>query len=168
VHEYSITGWDSFFVAEVGAAAALTGLLFVAISINLQKILQFPWLPGRAATAVVVLVNVLIVASFGLVPGQSSRLLGAEVLVCGAVTLLFLMRFHFSTRSAEIEGGVQSVNQMNLQVAVAGATATLFVLGGASLLARWGGGLYWLVPAVVMSFVLAMAYAWVLMIEIQR
>jgi hypothetical protein len=31
-------GWSDFFVAEVGASAALSGLVIVAISINLQRI----------------------------------------------------------------------------------------------------------------------------------
>ena len=48
-HLYDLAEWDSFFVAEVGAAAALTGLLFVAVSNNLDRILQFPKLPSRAA-----------------------------------------------------------------------------------------------------------------------
>jgi modulator of FtsH protease len=41
--------WSDFFVAEVGAAAALSGLVVVAISINLKRILTVPVLPGRAA-----------------------------------------------------------------------------------------------------------------------
>lgn len=28
-----MTGWDNFFVAEVGASAALAGLIFVGVSI---------------------------------------------------------------------------------------------------------------------------------------
>ncbi len=47
---YATAGWETFFVAEVGAAAALTGLLFVAVSINLTKVLAFPQLPGRAGS----------------------------------------------------------------------------------------------------------------------
>jgi hypothetical protein len=43
------SAWHDFFVGSMGASAALTGLLFVAISINLEQILKFPNLPGRAA-----------------------------------------------------------------------------------------------------------------------
>src|SRR5580693_8815941 len=77
---YLTAGWGNFFVAEVGAAAALTGLLFVAVSINLTKILSFPQLPGRAAESLMMLAGVLVVATLGLVPGQSRVALGAEIL----------------------------------------------------------------------------------------
>lgn len=32
--------WQSFFVAQASASAALAGLLFVAVSINLSRILK--------------------------------------------------------------------------------------------------------------------------------
>ncbi|SNS82262.1 hypothetical protein SAMN04488107_3903 [Geodermatophilus saharensis] len=41
--------WHDLAVAAVGATAALTGLLFVAVSTNLDRILAFPTLPRRAA-----------------------------------------------------------------------------------------------------------------------
>jgi hypothetical protein len=34
--------WQSFFSAEVGGSAALAGLVAVAVSINLSRILAFP------------------------------------------------------------------------------------------------------------------------------
>ena len=40
--------------------------------------------------------------------------------------------------------------------------------GGASLLLRAGGGLYWLVPGIVLCLVVAVLDAWVLLIEILR
>lgn len=33
--------WDQFYAAQVGASVALTGLLFVGISLNMSKILGF-------------------------------------------------------------------------------------------------------------------------------
>ena len=68
----------------LGAAAALTGLLFVAISINLTRILNFPRLPGRAASTLGILVAVMLTGCFGLAPDQSTtgdrhRIRGARV-----------------------------------------------------------------------------------------
>jgi hypothetical protein len=73
---YSAAESESLFVAEAGASAALAGLLFVALSINLERILKGAGLPGRAGKAIVLLLTVLVVSTFGLVPGQSPRVLG--------------------------------------------------------------------------------------------
>ena len=73
------------FLAAAGASAALTGLLLVAISINLDRILQGRGLPGRAGEAMVLLVAVLVVSMLGLVPGQSPTMLGTELLGTGLV-----------------------------------------------------------------------------------
>jgi len=77
------TVWANFYIAEVGAAAALSGLIIVAISINLQCILSFPQLPSRAAEMLILLVGALLVCSLGSIPGQSLRVFGGEVLGAG-------------------------------------------------------------------------------------
>ena len=66
---YSPFAWHDFFMGTIGAAAALTGLLFVAISINLQQILRYPHLPGRAAGTLGILVSALVVSGFALCTG---------------------------------------------------------------------------------------------------
>jgi hypothetical protein len=45
--------WHDFFLAQAGAAGVLTGLVFVGVSINLEKILSDPTsgLAGRAGEA---------------------------------------------------------------------------------------------------------------------
>jgi hypothetical protein len=46
---YDPADWEPFFTALIAAAAALTGLLFVAVSINLNQILQHAkFLPARS------------------------------------------------------------------------------------------------------------------------
>jgi hypothetical protein len=53
--------------------------------------------------------------------------------------------------------------------AVTAQVATLPVIAaGASLLARRGGGLYWLVPAFLLLLGVGVIYAWVLLVEILR
>src|ERR1700753_1101544 len=89
---YATAGWENFFVAEAGASAALLGLLFVAVSINLPKVLQLASLPGRAGESLTVLVNVLVGATVGLVPGQSPQLLGAEIVVLGLSSWVMLVK----------------------------------------------------------------------------
>ena len=41
-------------------------------------------------------------------------------------------------------------------------------VAGLSLLLEAGGGLYWLVPSLVLGFLVAVSSAWVLLVEIHR
>jgi hypothetical protein len=62
---YDPAAWEPFFSAMIAAAAALTGLLFVAVSINLDRILKGGrFLPARAAETLATLL--LVVASSAL------------------------------------------------------------------------------------------------------
>ena len=80
MHGYDPAGWGDFFTAVTSAAAALTGLLFVAVSINLENILKVTGLPERAAQTLAMLLFVVLSSALTLVP-QDIELLGAEVLV---------------------------------------------------------------------------------------
>ena len=52
---YLVMHWSDFSVAVVGAFAALTGLLFVAVSINIEQILAVGALAGRALSTMILL-----------------------------------------------------------------------------------------------------------------
>ena len=75
---YDAAEWSDLFVASAGASAALTGLVFVAVSINVERILSLPGLPERALETVLVLLGGVVVSIIGLAPGQSREALGLE------------------------------------------------------------------------------------------
>jgi modulator of FtsH protease len=72
------------YVMVGGAAGALTGLLFVAVSINLERINGERGLPRRAAETLTIMVGLLILAVFMLAP-QSRTALAIETLVLGVL-----------------------------------------------------------------------------------
>jgi modulator of FtsH protease len=165
--ESSTAEWQNFFVAAAGATAALTGLLFVAISINLERILSFPSLPGRAGETLVILGIALVVAILGLVPGQDPEVLGVEIVALAVLAIAVPLRLQLIARAAEADlrrhpgwfwGRVTSV-----------LLATVpFLIAGLTLIAGAGGGLYWLVPGVCFALIIGVANGWVLLIEILR
>jgi hypothetical protein len=160
---YSSEPWHDPFVGVAGAAAVLAGLLFVSLSINLRYILGQAWLLRRAALTLVLLFEALVIAILGLVPGQSPAILAVELLCLGGAVWLGATAVFTVRRPA--------IDQLQPIVvnAVAAQLATLPVIAaGASLLARSGGGLYWLLPAILLLLSVGVIYAWVLLIEILR
>ena len=162
--------WHDFFLAQAGAAGVLTGLVFVGVSINLQKILSDPTsgLAGRAGEALVLLVAVLTASCLLLVPGQGTVLVGIEVLVIGvadwaSVVSIQLLRVRsWPTMDSELR------RAFVLRVAL-GQVATLPFLAAGPVVLGWGvDGLYWLVAGMVFSVLAAVFEAWVLLIEINR
>jgi modulator of FtsH protease len=163
VSGYAPAAWHEFFDAAAQASAALLGLLFVAISINLKLILEHRQLPGRAAGTLGTLLCVLVVCSFGLAPGQSNRAFGAEILATGAVVATQAIWVSVGKRT---EGDPLTWTLGNIPILLFPPLA--FVGGGCSLLAGSGGGLYWILAGTVMAFVGTSINAWVLLVEILR
>jgi hypothetical protein len=156
-------GWDNFFVAEAGASAALAGLLFVAISINLARILEFWHLPTRCAEALLALLSVLVVATFALVPAQSSAAYGAEIAGTGLVIWAAQTLALAHTWKASHQHARSALRLLMNQL-----PSPSFVIAGGLLFAGHPRGIYWVVPGTLLSFVAGLYGAWILLIEIQR
>ena len=160
---YTPQPWRDLFVATAGASAALTGLVFVAVSLNIGPILEFQGLPERALQTLMLLVSVLIVSIAGLVPGQTARALGVELLVVGTAFAIAIGRTLPSTIAGSRE---HQLTAIHLAIVLPGVV--LVLIGAVSLLAEAGGGLYWIVAAIVGAILGAGANAWVLLVEIRR
>jgi len=163
VTAYDATEWHDLFVATAGASAALAGLVFVAVSINLDRILKLEGVPERALETVILLVGALVVSVIALIPEQSHQALGAELLVFSLLLCLFVARLP-RIRATGNEPRAGLVGRWTIRL-----TGTLlFLIGSISLLACAGGGLYWIVAGILFAIVGAVANAWVLLVEILR
>jgi hypothetical protein len=166
VFAYDPSEWTDLFVAAAGASAALAGLVFVAVSINLDRILGEAGLPDRALETLLLLVAVLLVSIVSLIPGQSGGALGAELL------LLSLTIFVVIARMPTIATGTANFTPPPSWVWARWGLRLFgtvpFVIGGASILLEAGGGLYWIVAGIVFALVGAISNAWVLLVEILR
>ena len=160
---YDVEHWSDFFVGAAGASAALAGLVFVAVSINVEAILGYEGLADRAFETVVMLLSVVVVSLVCLVPGQATTVLGIELLVVmllfGAGILVLLRR-----SLPKVERTQWAANAVAL--ALPGPAA--MTVGGVSVLAESGGGLYWIFAGSVLSLSAAVLNAWVLLVEIRR
>jgi len=159
-------GWTDFFVAEVGAAAALAGLLVVAISINITRILAYPTLPGRAYNTLVIIAGTLVIASLALLPAQPLLYFALEVL---AIDLL-LAASGIAALRAVIRHRKSDDPRSWIAVASAGLLASVIphLVGGLLLVAGNTAGLYWIAIGIILGFVVVLQNGWVLLIEILR
>jgi hypothetical protein len=163
--------WHDFFLAQAGAAGVLTGLVFVGISINLQKIVSDPrsGLAGRAAEALILLVAVLMASVLVLVPGQGLGVLGAEVLVVGLAAWGWIVVAIQLPRVREWGAMRADLRGPFVVRVVLGQLATLPLgIAGVVVLSVGPGGLYWLMAGTVFSILAALFEAWVLLVEINR
>jgi hypothetical protein len=165
VSAYDPHQWIEFGVAIAGAAAVLTGLIFVSVSINLEKVLEIHGLPGRAGESIVMFAGVLILSFSLLMPGQSQTAVGVELLVGGALlaTLLVLIALPGLNRPTR-----QPVSWRITRIVLALMSSVPVVVAGVSVLAERGGGLYWLAAAFALSLAAGIGNAWVLLVEVVR
>lgn len=150
--------WHEFFVATVGALAALTGLLFVAMSLHLRSILSHPVLHRRAAITLAALTIAMLVAGIALVPGIEASTIGyillAVVIISFALSLAVAFR-----------GGSATVADRALRLRVVG-TLLMLVTGlyvALSLVLRSGPGLIALAALIGVTVLWSIVNCWELL-----
>jgi hypothetical protein len=131
----------------------------------MSRILALPRVPERALQAIIVLLTVLIVSSLLLVPGESTTVMGLEILGVGASA----WALNTWLEIGNLEKTSKEYRRFWVQNTLLGQAALLpYIIGGLATLAFGIDGLYLLVPAALFSFLKAMIDAWVLLIEINR
>jgi modulator of FtsH protease len=163
--QQAFSEWQTLWTVQASASATLTGLVFVAVSINLARIVAFPGLPSRVAESIVQFLQVFFICTALLIPGQTLAAAGAEVL--GIALFAWVLQAIWLVRYARSRTGhprlwlairILQTQLANMPLLVAGVC---LVLGSAA-------GFYWLAGGFAFCFIAGVLNAWVLLIEVVR
>jgi hypothetical protein len=135
------------------------------MSINAERVMAFPGLPGRVGEAVLQFLQVFFVASVTLAPDLPGRTRPLEVLAIGLFSWI-----------AQIVGQLQYLKvraghpwSWFIWRAILAHVATIpFIVAGVLLLTGSPYALEWLVQGFLFSFIAGLLSAWVLLVEIRR
>lgn len=158
--------WHDFFVSEVGASAALAGLLFVATSMNLPRIVGARYLVALAGQTLMILTGALCISSLALFPDVDSPsvrwAMAAAALLAWLIVTLLLGTLRL------LPPPLRSLHRFASAI-ILSQCATLPVLV-AAFIGAVGGTLSpdAIAFGVILALVASLYSAWVLLVEILR
>jgi hypothetical protein len=159
------SSWQSFYLMVGGAAAALTGLIFVAVSLHTRSIMGNELHRDRAWASIVSLISQLFVAVAVLVPAQPAWALGIEVEL---VALFWIYRTIWAARA--FGPSMRTANRPNTRWQLEWLVWLIWlgalVVGGLVVLVGGEVGFDLLAIAMVGMFLSAVWNAWVLISEV--
>ncbi|HEY0830954.1 MAG TPA: hypothetical protein VGE99_07405 [Candidatus Dormibacteraeota bacterium] len=157
---YDPSLWHDYFVMVGGGAAALTGLVFVAMTLHLEDIVHHPVHRHRARTILTGLTAVFLRCGLVLMGGQTRQAVAVEIITVLVVVEVILYR---STLDA-----FQAANTGVLLRAVGSFACLVTEQAGAAFLffgAVWG--LYVVGLGMMASFVFMVSGAWLLLVGVE-
>ena len=154
--------WNNFFLMVGGGAAALAGLIFVAMSINHLIIFQNTTHKNRAINMMVGFSAVFMASSFALIGDQTLQVLGFEWLILWLVaTVLFIRGYVVAIRAGMSSIGLTPPRLIGGTICyIAGVVGAVFLILGDSI------GLTIVAIGITILFAFLISGAWLLMIGI--
>jgi len=158
---YAAGAWHDFAVTTGGLAGALTGLLFVAVSLHSGALATSLTLRSRAAQTLVLFMTPAIGALVLTAP-QPGTTLGAELLGLAAVSGAALLVLDRRAGHDATSGVARYMERASPNT----VTAVLVGVAGLTFLLKAGGGLYWMIPTVVAGLVGGVINAWLFLVRL--
>jgi hypothetical protein len=154
--------WNNFFVMVGSGAAALAGLIFVAMSINHEIIIRNTTHKNRAINMLTGFTAIFMASSFALIGNQNLQMLGFEWLALWLIaTFIFIRGYVIAIRSGMSSIGLKAPR-------LAGGTICYLaeVISAIFLILGHSSGLYIAAIAIIVLFAFLISGAWLLMIGI--
>ncbi len=145
--------WQNFYIMIGTANAAITGLLFVALSMHLKQILSHPIYKPRAIVVLVILTTQIVISAVVLAP-QPRVLMGVEILGINVFFLALNLRYRAPARITP--GSALTI-----------AFRVIYLLASVSLITGVGGGFYILGGILTLTVVRSIANCWSLLTAIE-
>jgi modulator of FtsH protease len=161
----SIQDWGGFGQVVGGASGALIGLLFVAVSLNRDRIAKHPALHADALQTLVIFMLPLLVAILLVTPRQPTRVLGIEFITLGFLHgLALVMAGRRKRRAGERE--YSRVARLFEYTSPNTVTTVIVLAAGTILVFGHVIGVYLLVLAVVLALIGGVANAWMFLMSV--
>ena len=154
--------WRDLFDMAGLAAVTLTGLLSVALSINVRNIAETPAHLARAREAFISLTVLVTVSVFVLIPEQGRVALGIELVALSILVFVVGLRLQGQTLRRL---PARSRPRWIVRLIGLDSAALAILIAGASLVAGRLGGLLWLLPTILICLVWSTYNAWSLTID---
>ena len=152
--------WNNYFVMVGGGAAALVGLIFVAMSLNPEVIIRNTTHKNRAINMLTGFSAIFMACGFALIGRQSLVQLGVEWLVLWTVaTVIFVRGYVVAIRS-----GMSSIGLSATRLAGGTLCYLAEVVAGVLLILGHEAGLYVASVAAIVLFAFLISGAWLLII----
>jgi len=164
VDPYRPEQWHDFFLMVGGGAAALTGLVVVAMSLHLDVIAADPVLRHRARSILTGLAAVFMRCGLVLMGGQGGRAVASELfLVCAIITVAGVASF------VEVARRHEPVPRASVYRTAGSITCyATEMVGAAMLFAGSSLGLYLVGVAMVANFFFMISGSWLLLVGVSR
>ena len=161
-HTHMPDQWSNFFVMVGSGAAALAGLIFVAMSIRHEIIIRNATHKNRAINMLSGFTAIFMASGLALIGNQSLTALGLEWLVLWPIASIIFIRGYV----VAIRSGMSSIG-LNAPRLAGGTICYLAEIVAAIFLIRgYSAGLYIAAVAIVALFAFLISGAWLLMIGI--
>ena len=161
---YDAAAWHDYFLMVGGGAAALTGLVFVAMSIHLDSIALNAAHRHRARTVLTGLTAVFIRCALVLMAGQNGQAVALELIVVLIGVEFVLYR---SIRQA-LEATAGSDPALLWRTIGSFSCLVIEQAGAVALFFGNVGGLYAVGVGMMASFVFMVTGAWLLIVGVRR